>query len=74
MDRRRFLLTSLAGAVVCPLGADAQTKGKVSRVGYLGASAGGSRARPLSSSVGTRRGASTDSTSSLPSSVGFTST
>jgi putative ABC transport system substrate-binding protein len=36
MDRRRFLLTSLAGALAGPLGAEAQPKGKVSRVGYLG--------------------------------------
>jgi len=36
MDRRRFLLTLLAGAIAGPLGAQAQTKGKVSRVGYLG--------------------------------------
>src|SRR5262245_3501595 len=35
MDRRRFLLTSLAGALAAPLGAGAQQSGKVYRVGYL---------------------------------------
>src|SRR5262245_6461867 len=34
MDRRRFLLTSLAGALV-PLGAEAQQAGKVYRIGML---------------------------------------
>ena len=36
MDRRRFLLTSLAGALAAPLAAEAQQAGKVYRVGYLG--------------------------------------
>jgi|RhiMethySRZTD1v2_1073278.scaffolds.fasta_scaffold261499_2 ABC-type uncharacterized transport system substrate-binding protein len=43
MDRRRFLLTSLAGALAAPLAAgvvsrtaDAQPTGKVSRIGLLG--------------------------------------
>jgi putative ABC transport system substrate-binding protein len=40
IDRRRFLLTSLAGAVAVPLGAGAQQTGKVWRVGYLAAGAG----------------------------------
>ena len=35
MDRRRFLLTSLAGSLAAPLGADAQQAGKVYRVGVL---------------------------------------
>jgi putative ABC transport system substrate-binding protein len=35
MDRRRFLLTSLAGALAAPLGAEAQHLGKVYRIGYL---------------------------------------
>jgi putative ABC transport system substrate-binding protein len=35
MDRRRFLLTSLAGALVGPLGAGAQQTGKVRRVGFF---------------------------------------
>jgi putative ABC transport system substrate-binding protein len=35
MDRRRFLLTSLAGAVAAPLAAGAQGTGKVYRVGVL---------------------------------------
>jgi hypothetical protein len=35
MDRRRFLLTSLAGAVVRPLAAEAQQVGKVYRVGLI---------------------------------------
>ena len=36
MDRRRFLLTTLAGALTAPLRAGAQQAGKVYRVGYLG--------------------------------------
>jgi putative tryptophan/tyrosine transport system substrate-binding protein len=38
MDRRRFLLTSLAGAVAGPLAAEAQpaVKGKVYRIGFIG--------------------------------------
>ena len=39
MDRRRFLLTSLAGAFAAPLAAEAQQVGKVYRVGILGESA-----------------------------------
>jgi putative tryptophan/tyrosine transport system substrate-binding protein len=35
MDRRRFLLTSLAGALAGPLAADAQQPGKVYRIGFL---------------------------------------
>jgi len=35
MDRRRFLLTSLAGAVGAPLAAGAQPAGKVYRVGFV---------------------------------------
>jgi putative ABC transport system substrate-binding protein len=35
MDRRRFLLTSLAGAVASPLGAPAQPSAKVARIGML---------------------------------------
>lgn len=35
MDRRTFLLTSLAGAVATPVAAGAQQPAKVSRVGYL---------------------------------------
>jgi len=35
MARRRFLLTSLAGALAAPLGAEAQQPGKVYRVGIL---------------------------------------
>jgi putative ABC transport system substrate-binding protein len=35
IDRRRVLLTSLAGALVTPLAAEAQ-RGKVSRIGFLG--------------------------------------
>jgi putative tryptophan/tyrosine transport system substrate-binding protein len=37
MDRRRFLLTSLAGAVAGPFAAGAQQAGKVYRIGFLGA-------------------------------------
>ena len=36
MDRRRFLLTSLAGALTAPLAAGAQQAGKVYRVGFIG--------------------------------------
>jgi putative tryptophan/tyrosine transport system substrate-binding protein len=36
VDRRRFLLTSLAGAIAAPLNARAQPAGKVWRLGYLG--------------------------------------
>src|SRR5262245_38027512 len=35
MDRRRFLLTSLAGALAAPLGAEAQQGAKVRRIGVL---------------------------------------
>jgi ABC-type sugar transport system substrate-binding protein len=35
MDRRRFLLTSLAGALAVPLAAAAQQAGKVYRVGLF---------------------------------------
>jgi putative tryptophan/tyrosine transport system substrate-binding protein len=38
MDRRRFLLTSLAGALAAPLGAEAQHDGRVYRIGLLGLS------------------------------------
>ena len=37
MDRRRFLLTSLAGAIAAPLTAEAQQATKMSRIGYLSA-------------------------------------
>jgi putative ABC transport system substrate-binding protein len=36
MNRRRFLLTSLAGAVAVPLGAEGQQAGRVHRIGFLG--------------------------------------
>jgi putative tryptophan/tyrosine transport system substrate-binding protein len=36
IDRRRFLLTSLAGAVAAPIAAGAQQVGKVPRIGVLG--------------------------------------
>jgi hypothetical protein len=35
MDRRRFLLTSLAGALAVPRMAEAQREGKVWRIGLL---------------------------------------
>jgi ABC-type uncharacterized transport system substrate-binding protein len=35
MDRRRFLLTSVAGALAAPLAADGQPAGKVYRIGLL---------------------------------------
>jgi putative ABC transport system substrate-binding protein len=37
MDRRRFLLTSLAGAVAAPFAAEAQKATKLPRIGYLSA-------------------------------------
>jgi hypothetical protein len=40
MDRRRFLLPSLAGAVAAPLAAEAQETGKVYRLGYVAPAAG----------------------------------
>jgi putative tryptophan/tyrosine transport system substrate-binding protein len=44
MDRRRFLLTSVAGALAAPFAAGAQPAGKVPRVGFLlGLSPGPSR-------------------------------
>jgi putative ABC transport system substrate-binding protein len=39
MDRRRFLLTSLAGAIAAPLAAEAQQGGQVARIGVLAVSA-----------------------------------
>ena len=39
MDRRHFLVTSLAGALAAPLAVEAQQPGKVYRVGILGESA-----------------------------------
>jgi hypothetical protein len=36
MDRRSFLLTSLAGALAAPLAAETQQTGRVPRIGYLG--------------------------------------
>jgi putative tryptophan/tyrosine transport system substrate-binding protein len=36
VDRRRFLLTSLAGALAAPLAAEAQQAGRMYRIGYLG--------------------------------------
>jgi putative ABC transport system substrate-binding protein len=36
MDRRRFLLTSVAGVLGAPLAGEAQQAGKVWRIGYLG--------------------------------------
>ena len=44
MDRRRFLLTSLAGALAAPLGAEAQA-GKVYRIGLLGATSNSAHAK-----------------------------
>jgi putative tryptophan/tyrosine transport system substrate-binding protein len=35
VDRRRFLLTSLAGALTVPLAAETQQAAKVARIGYL---------------------------------------
>jgi putative tryptophan/tyrosine transport system substrate-binding protein len=38
MDRRRFLLTSLAGVIATPIAVGAQEPGKVARIGMLGGS------------------------------------
>jgi hypothetical protein len=35
MDRRRFLLTSLASAFAAPLAGEAQQADKIARIGYL---------------------------------------
>ena len=43
MDRRRFLLTSLAGVLAAPLAAGAQQSGKVYRIGVLSSGCGASR-------------------------------
>jgi putative tryptophan/tyrosine transport system substrate-binding protein len=45
MDRRRFLLTSLAGALAAPLGAEAQQAGKVYRIRLLGATSNSAHAK-----------------------------
>jgi putative tryptophan/tyrosine transport system substrate-binding protein len=42
VDRRRFLVTSLAGALAAPLAAEGQQARKVYRVGYVGYDAPGS--------------------------------
>ena len=42
MDRRRFLLTSLAGALAAPLAAEAQPAGKVPRIAFLTTTSPGS--------------------------------
>jgi ABC-type uncharacterized transport system substrate-binding protein len=49
VDRRRFLLTSLAGAVAAPVVGGAQPAGKVYRIGYLaqGSGSGTASLRPL---------------------------
>jgi putative ABC transport system substrate-binding protein len=36
MDRRRFLVTSLAGALAAPLAGEAQPEGRMYRIGFLG--------------------------------------
>jgi len=41
MDRRRFLLTSLAGAFAAPLAAEAQRPSQVRQIGYLQAHVSG---------------------------------
>jgi putative ABC transport system substrate-binding protein len=44
MDRRRFLLTSVAGALAAPLAAEAQQAGRVHRIGFLAGGSPGSSA------------------------------
>ena len=46
MDRRHFLLTSLAGALAVPRAAEAQQAGAVHRIGYL--TSGSAAATPRS--------------------------
>jgi putative tryptophan/tyrosine transport system substrate-binding protein len=41
MDRRRFLLTSLAGVFAVPLAGEAQPTAKIARIGYLAANRAG---------------------------------
>jgi putative tryptophan/tyrosine transport system substrate-binding protein len=47
MDRRRFLVTSLAGLLAAPLAAEAQTAGQRHRVGFLNAAAPGGQAESV---------------------------
>jgi putative tryptophan/tyrosine transport system substrate-binding protein len=49
MDRRRFLLTALGGAVAMPVAAGAQPPAKIWRIGYLGPVAPSAGARLLES-------------------------
>jgi hypothetical protein len=49
MDRRRFLLTSLAAALAAPLAAEAQQAAKVARIGYLASSLAGNPQMPEAS-------------------------
>jgi putative ABC transport system substrate-binding protein len=55
MDRRRFLLTSLAGALAAPLAAEAQQAGKVFRLGFLSASSATASPRYLEAFQQARR-------------------
>ena len=86
MDRRRFLLTSLAGVLATPLAAEAQRVVKVYRIGFLGTTVttpatrkrsrkgsgrgAMSRARISRSSAGTQRAGPSASPILLPSSSG----
>ena len=47
MDRRRFLLTSLAGALAAPLAAEAQQPDKLHQIGFLPAGAGAGHRQQL---------------------------
>ena len=49
MDRRRFLVTSLAGTLVAPLAAGAQQAGKVYLIGYLGNASASAQAKRVES-------------------------
>jgi hypothetical protein len=60
MDRRHFLLTSLAGALAAPLDAGAQQAVKVWRIGYLFA---GACPRTSPSKVRSAKGSTTLGTS-----------
>src|SRR5215475_11151049 len=47
MDRRRFLLTSLVGALATPLGAEAQRTGQPHRIGFLNGAASPGQGDPV---------------------------
>ena len=58
MNRRRFLLTSLAGAAITPRAAGAQQAGKIWRIGYLSLVSGELEQYPFRIEVHVETGAS----------------